>query len=232
MYTALNKGYRNWKRTNMTSRLSSALARQRSGRGAAVAAARSLNSAVRGMQLAQGEFKCVDIAQSLSSDTASAVQLLNGIARGDEINERAGREVVMRSIQVKGIAAVTVGTGIDQVCRVMIVYDRQTNAAALTAAMVLNAVDTYSPRNLENRRRFKIMYDRSFVLNASGEAGSHCMFNFYRKLNHPVTFNSGDAATVADITTGSMYLICIGNVAAGATDGTCTFSSRIRYQDK
>jgi len=206
-------------------------------RDAAVAAARAAdvvmggNTASRGLILARGEYKAVDVTATVDVDTDTTVALLNGIARGDDIHERNAREVVMKSIQFSYNAYGTATTGIDQHQRVMLVYDRQTNATELTAAQVLTAVDTLAPRNLENRKRFKILYDRCHSLNAVAEPGSHVTRRFYRRLRHPVTFNSGDAGSVADIVTGSLYLIVIGTVAPGATAGSVTFSSRIRYLD-
>jgi len=189
------------------------------------------NIAQRGLILNQGEFKAVDVTATVATDTASSVTLLDGIARGDEINERIGREVTLRSIQVTGTAYVAPAAGIDQNHRVLIVYDRQTNAAALTAAQVLAAVTCYAPRNLENRKRFKILFDRTWHLNATAEPNSQHIFKFYRRLAHPVTFNAGDAGTVADIVTGSLYMVTVGSVAAGATAGSVLVSSRIRYTD-
>lgn len=158
--------------------------------------------------------------------------MLNGIARGDEISERNGREVTMRSVELKVQSYVTAGTGIDQVQRHLLVYDRQTNGTALTIAQVLNSVSTVAMKSLENRRRFKIMMDRTVVLNASAEPGSMNYYKYYRKLCHPVTFNSGDAGTVADITTGSLYFITLGSSAPGATAGSTICQGRVRYQDK
>lgn len=202
-------------------------------RRAAIAA--GPNVAQRGLLLSTGEFKSSDVVNTIQCNILSAVQLLNGIARGDEINERTGRECVMKSIQINGHCYVT-GSGIDQVMRVLIVYDRQTNGTALTAAQVISAAgtanDVVTPRNLENRRRFKILYDRMFQLNASGEPGSSRVFKFYRRLNHPITFNSGDAGTVADITTGSLYAVVVGTAPAGVSAGTVLLYSRVRYQDK
>lgn len=181
-----------------------------------------------------GEFKSVDVSANLAADTTSAVQLLNGIARGDEINERTGREVMMRSIQLNVLFKSTIATGVDQQQRLLIVYDRQTNATACTMAQVVSAVSLLSPRNLENRRRFKILFDELVVISqtVAAEEGNQKIKRFYRRLRHPVTFNSGDAGTVADITTGSLYAIAYGSEAAGVTAGTITINSRIRYQDK
>lgn len=202
-------------------------------RDAAVAVARrgAMIAGSSGLALSTGEFKSVDTVVSQAIDQTGAVTLVNGIARGDEINERTGRELTMRSIQFNARAYATAGTGADQVGRVLIVYDRQTNAAALTGAQVLASFDTNSPRNLENRRRFKILKDWRFPINATGESGSHRVLQFYRRLRHPVTFNSGDAGTVADITTGSIYVLSVGTNAAGATAGSLVGTCRIRYQD-
>lgn len=208
----------------------------RKARSSAISAARlrpgAMNSAQRGLQLAPTEFKAVDVSSVLDVNTTGSLILLNGMRRGDDINERIGREVLLKSILFKGALYVVPGTGIDQICRVMLVYDRQTNASALTVAQVLSSVTYLAPKNLENRKRFSILYDRQFALNADGESGSIRSLKFYRRLNHPVEFNSVDGGTVADITTGSFYLVVVGSVAAGTTAAGLNFSSRIRYTDK
>ena len=178
------------------------------------------------------EFKAVDTSVNIACDTTGAVALLNGIARGDDINERVGRRVVLRSIEMRVQSVVTATTGVDQNHRVLIVYDRQTNATALTVADVLTAVDINSPRNLTNRSRFKIIYDSLHHLNASGESGAHKVLDWYKPLWLPVTFNSGDAGTVADIQTGSLYLVVVGNRSAGADAGAVGGRFRVRYTDE
>lgn len=206
-----------------------------SARRAAAVAQRRAPAVRTGAVYADGELKAITVHSSSVHDGTGAVVLLNGCARGDDISERVGRQITMKSIELKGVSYVTAGTGIDQSVRAMVVYDRQTNGSALTIAQVLDQTagnPSYQLRNLENRRRFTVLMDRRIDLNASGESGSTKQWQFYRRLNHPVTFNSGDAGTVADITTGSVYLITVGNVAAGATAGGCLVYSRIRYDDK
>jgi len=202
---------------------------------AAVNVPRGVNPAQRGLQLGQGEFKSVDTTYSMDLNTGTSVQLLNGIARGDEIFERNGREVIMKSIQINLQLFATVVTGVGQTARVVVVYDRQTNAAACTAVQVLQAATVIAPRNLENRRRFKILMDRTYLLPSritATVAGTEFVVDkFYRRLRHPITFNAGDAGTVADITTGSIYMIAIGDQNAGVSDGALNAVCRIRYQD-
>jgi len=177
-----------------------------------------------------GEFKSVDTAAVVAMNTApGVVALLNGISRGDDIGQRNGREVTMKSIQFQ---AQTSGGAADSFCRFLLVYDRQSNGTPLTAAQVLNVVDIVSPRNLENRKRFKILHDVSYPIETTANALSLKVHKFYRRLAHPITFNTGNAGTVADIATGSLYLIALGSNAAGGNAAQFTYSCRIRYLDK
>ena len=194
------------------------------------------NYRIGGLMRAKGEMKAVDVyTGSLVADTTGTLSLLNGIARGDDIDERDGREVIMKSIQINGLNAVTSGTGVDQTHRVILVYDKQANAAACTGAQVLDTTAaniTLAVRNLENRKRFVILMDKVFRLSASGESNSSVAWRYYKRFNLPVTFNTGTAGTIADIVTGSLYLFSFGNIAAGATAGTLVVNCRIRYSDK
>lgn len=202
-----------------------------SARASRVRAGRNINISRRGLQLSRGELKAVDTSATLAVDTASSVQLLNGIARGDDISERNGRQVVMKALEFKGVTYATTGTGVDQIHRILIVYDHQANAAAPTAANILASNAYLSPANLEYRQRFQILADKLVYINASAEAATGKLVNLNKRMNLPVTFNSGDAGTIADITTGSLYLLVLGSVAAGATAGSITFTARVRYQD-
>ena len=210
---------------------------QKIARDAAAAALRAApayvgpNAAMRGLVLTPGELKSVDSTVNISADTTGGVQLLNGIARGDEISERNGRQVTLKSIEMRLRSRTTAGTGVDQQHRVIVVYDRQTNAAAAGFADVLSSANVLYPRNLENRRRFRILFDRIIQLNATGEPNSEKIIKWYRRLNHPVTFNAGDAGTVADITTGSLYCMVLGTEAPGATAGTVSGRVRVRFED-
>lgn len=192
----------------------------------------SWNQARRGLTLARGELKAADTSANLACNSTGTLALLNGIARGDDISERTGRQVIMKSMQLKLQSSVTVTTGADQVHRYMVVLDTQTNAAALTLAQVLGGSSTVAFPLLENRMRFRILYDRFIPLNGSGEPGSQRTIFVSKTLNVPVTFNSGDAGTVADIVTNSLYLIVLGDQAAGVTAGAVTYACRIRYEDK
>lgn len=207
-----------------------AKARQSTARSAQQAS-RRLNTASRGLRLSRTELKSLDVSGSPVLDTTGEVVLLNGLAPGSGINQRIGRQVHLKSVELHCTAQATAGTGVDQAARIMVVYDSQTNATALTIAQVLETALHNQFYNLENRNRFQILMDRWFPLNATGESGSMRTLNLRRKLNHMVTFNAGIAGSVADIVTGSVYLITLGSVAPGVTAGSAPFRCRIRYDD-
>lgn len=129
------------------------------------------------------------------------------------------------------INKVTATTGVDQYQRVLIVYDKQTNGSAFGITDLLNSVGTYALQNLSYLHRFEILLDRRFYLNDYDEPGSAIVWGVDMPLRHPVQFNTGTDGTVADITTGSVYVVSIGSEAAGATAGQLTGSVRISFAD-
>lgn len=189
------------------------------------------NLAERGLQLQKGEFKSIDVTVTGAADTTGVVQLLNGCARGDDINERIGRQTTMKSIEIHLRNSCTDTTGVQQIHRVLIVYDSQTNATALTIPNVLTDATVWALKSLENRNRFQIILDKLINLAGNGVYPEQLAWKWYKKLQHQVTYNNGDAGTVADITTGSLYFIIIGSVSAGTLAGNVYGTCRIRYTD-
>jgi len=199
------------------------------------------NIATRGLQLARGELKAVDLwsgSAVVGDHTAPTVQLINGVARGDDINERIGRQITMRSVQVSAVLVpnVTQASQVPSCVRMMIVYDRQANAAAPTLASVLVMHNVTSAivgiRNLEFRERFQVIKDDIISLPGSSSTAYQDgprIWKVYLPVNLVTTFNSGDAGDIADIATGSLYLFMFSNVSAGQP--YCAWTSRVRYAD-
>lgn len=178
------------------------------------------------------EFKTKDTSISQVQDTTGALTLVNGVARGDDIGDRTGRKVIIKSIEAHFISGVTSATGVDQYQRLILFVDHQPNGAAPAATDLLVSNSYQSLKNLDNRARFTILYDRVYALNAAGESGSKIVLpTYYKRVNIPVIFNSGDAGTIADIQTNSIYLLSVGSEAAGNTAGSTVGRVRIRYTD-
>ena len=178
------------------------------------------------------ELKLVSYASSKPVDTASAVQLLNGCSPGTGINQRIGRQIRMVRLEGTVTMMVTPTTGVDQRQRLLIVLDRQANGVAPSAPDVLEATTVESPPNVSNQKRFTILYDRRFALNASAEPGSQAIVNMSLPLDgRIVQYGFGGTDTVADIVTNSLYMIVLGSEAAGTSAGTAIYNLRTRFVD-
>lgn len=178
------------------------------------------------------ELKADDTTVSANFNTTGEVTLINGIARGDALNERIDRKIFLKSVYIHGYVFPTDTTGVAQAVRYLIVYDKQTNAATPAVTDILTSATPYAHLNLSNALRFKVLADETIGLSdATGTSTDYKPIKCYRKINLPQHFNNGDAGTVADITTGALFLVCVGSEAAGVTDAEGAMGCRVRYID-
>lgn len=200
----------------------------------------------------RGETKAVDLDSILAAcDTTGTITLLNGIQEGAGFNNRIGRKVAMRSLHIRGTVTGTNVATTPGLARAIIVYDKQTNGAAPVWADVVTSVTqaagasstVFGHINLNNRDRFVVLMDWvqtmpgqtavSGVNNAAPfpNACEMTINRFIKLKNLETQFNAtANPATVAQITTGSLYLLTFGSEPA-ATGFTFEFGSRLRFQD-
>lgn len=208
-----------------------------------------------------GEKKTIDIPASgtgtgsltnLNFNSTGSVVLLNGVAQGTDYNARVGRKIVMKSLYVRGMiyieAAVSGGTLSAtipaQAARLILIADMQTNGAAPGLGDIIQTTGT-SPNieaqlNLNNRDRFKVLKDKVYTFGtmstddgggiSAGVGPAMHSVKIYKKLNMETIFGGTDA-TIGSITSGGLYLVAIGSVAAGPADVNCRLTSRIRFTD-
>jgi len=201
------------------------------------------------------EVKCVDAAGggspaisgvgSINFDyDTPVIQLLNGIAAGTDFYQRVGRKVRLRSLYIRGdIYAADNGTTGALAFRVALVYDEQTNGAAPAYSDIFQGVDAsgnvgsraYCGVNLNNRDRFKILYDHWVTMNANTYtagalvAGSPTIkhLKVYKKISSDIIF-SGTANTIGSIATGGLYLV---TVSAVNLVSNIAAETRVRFID-
>lgn len=183
------------------------------------------------------ELKVIDTAQAVyPCDTTGSVTLVNGIAIGDDFNNRDGRQITLKSVLIQGFVGPTdASTGVN-LARVMLVWDSQPNASLAAIADIFNAATATSPLNLTNRDRFRVVMDKWFAhgpfdttatMAVADRTVSLC--KKYKKLNNTVTFgNTG--ATIASIQTGALLLVTIGTNAVNA-GASLTCSVRVRFTE-
>lgn len=185
------------------------------------------------------EKKVIDTAAvNHNCDTTGLVSLINGVAQGSDFNNRIGRKVTIKSVQLRGHFTSQDGEVADCYCRLLIVYDRQPNGALPSVTDVLTASTSVSFMNLNNRERFVILAEHSIALadKSSLVAGDQwrgspttASVDIYRKVDLPVIFD-GTGATIGDIQTGSLFVLSIGDQVTNNAYN-CALTTRVRFVD-
>lgn len=183
------------------------------------------------------ELKVIDTSvASMAQDLTGSVLLLNGVATGTDFTDRIGRKICMKSILVRGVSTPQDGITTARMVRMMIVYDSQPNSAAPAVTDVLLTAAAWSPNNLNNRDRFRVLVDK-LQWHGGGDTTAGTSFsdhnssivNKYKKINLETVFD-GTGATISDIQSGSLYMITVGTTAAG-TGGVFNGRVRVRFTD-
>jgi len=192
------------------------------------------------------EKKYVDTPINVSglNSLTGALGLINGIAQGDGADQRDGRQVTIRSIQIRGYFATDLtnnaGKGAAGMVRMVVVLDKQSNSAAPTISDVFVGFDSSTLTNLNNRMRFKILADETMsmggfstyvvsgVTTYAGSGGFPTpVINFYKKCNITVQFN-GTTNAIGSIASNSIYVFfLVSNVDKVQFSG----NARVRFTD-
>ncbi len=194
--------------------------------------------AVRALRATDQERKFADVLFNIApiddASTTGSIFLLNGVGAGTANFQRLGKKLAMRSLYLqlaieKNPAA---ATNSDYV-RMMVVLDRQANEAAPIVSEILELttptnpfLDMWAPNNLANSKRFVTLYDHRMVFHRTFIEGR--IVKKYLTLNQTVNYdNSG--ASIADLTTNSLWLVLIGSIATGGAQPSVTGFSRLRF---
>jgi len=187
-----------------------------------------------------GEKKNIDIfnTNAIAAATATATPfLLNGCDDGTTSTTRIGRRIMMQSLNVRWVGSFAATTAGSSPLRCLIVYDKQSNAAAPLSSDILQVDDISGQMNLSNSRRFQILADET--IDEFGAAGPTSFQRvFFRdftakgtKPGLPVEFNGTSSSAITAITTGSVYALIYQNGNLITAAPAQAFYSRIRFID-
>lgn len=181
---------------------------------------------------------------ALEDGTADCI---SATAQGDGESNRDGRVYHIRSVHVKGYMAMSTAEGqaaptSDELARVALVWDTQTNGAQLTATDVMDggqSIDVLAFRNLQYSKRFRVLKDSGVkriqahplnegAINSFAAAPVYVPFKFNVKFKKPIKVRcSGTTAVVTSIADNSLHVIgCATN-----TNVTLVYQSRVRFCD-
>lgn len=209
------------------------------------------------LRLRAPEKKVVDAFTSLNFNTTGSFLLLNAPVAGANEYQRIGRKISMSSAQLRGYVrfAQAGTTPSNDFLRLILFYDRQPNGAAPAVADILLDVDNtggtntsaISSLNINNADRFKVLRDlywsipsASAATEQNGTTGGDkaldykpASFRDFISLKGMEThFNAGTAGTIADITSGSLYLLALGMRASADSQWQVAVNTRVRYLDQ
>lgn len=212
---------------------------------------KELNKKIKRIQSKQ-EVKHKDtlISTTLVSDPSTAhTILINGYQQGDGSSNRTADKVNFTSVQFRAEILMDTASVVSTFYRIIIFRDIQANGTAPTAAMLLdNSVASayvHSPYNTDNMQRFKVYYDKRGTLNplmaavtnpADGSVDSIIpisrKINFKWKLGFTTNMGLGNAGTIADISTNSLYILFLSNRSiASAIAPSILGCTRVYYKD-
>jgi len=176
------------------------------------------------------ELKWIDT--STTSYTSGLVSCINAVTLGDEAFSRDGRKITNKSILITGYGASADTKGAP---RILVVYDKQTNGTQPLITDILTENNWAAPMNLNNRDRFKILYDNVAGLGKGtnplqvvpANSGGIFYYHKYIKCDLPTVF--GEAASgVAMIKTGGLFIVYVGT---GLVSIVGEFRTRVRFTD-
>jgi len=185
------------------------------------------------------------------SNSTTPPVVLNACGTGNDINNRIGRMITMRSVLIEmdilpPTALATTTTAVTSTVtsingystvRLLLVLDRQPNALVASKHSILasignsgndgsTACSVSSAINLANRDRFLILCDKRYHLDTVNSKVQHV--RIFKKLNIKTTFNSVTPTTgsYAQISTNMLLLVPVSDCLANSTlTGSATYTS-------
>jgi len=173
------------------------------------------------------ELKKYDKAQQTNDmpTTAYFVDLIN-IQQGLDITERIGNKINIKYIHINGFIQHNNTATVGQVCKVMIVTNKQQVPDTTPTATQLFSDPTNSstsPINKLTAGQFRILYSKTIIVDPSNETK---ILKINKKCNLLQQYN-GVATT--DIQRNGLYLVMCSS--DNTNKPTLTFNSRVSYTD-
>lgn len=163
-------------------------------------------------------------------NTTGTFTLLNGLTLGTtQLSDRIGKDVFLKDLFIQGKMYTGTTTTTFQ-GRIIVFRDIMPNGSTPALTDVLVEASSSSAYNVTNLNRFMILYDQTASLTgALGTDNSQRAVAIHVPLNFVTYYNSGNAGTIADIEKNSLYMLLIGDIAAGTAAGTLGASLHLTY---
>lgn len=178
------------------------------------------------------EKKFFDSVTVTDATTTASVLSLNNMGAGDTALLRDGNKILCKSIQLRGSFSLE-AVSANAIVRYMIIHDKNANGTAPTAAQVFEGTPAVQGlKNIGNASRFVTLLDKTIVLNSTTTTATALQKEYiseYVKIPQNLQLAAYADGTAAVPTSGSLSLIIISDLAAGAADVDTFINTRLRF---
>lgn len=182
------------------------------------------------------ERKFVDLNDAVYElSTSGVTTLIPVIPQGAGESQRIGREVQLASVQIHGYCSAKTTT-VTSRGRIMLVWDKQPNAALAAVTDILTANSSQALLNDQNKKRFRVLLNEFFVFSGNITTPSTGMeiypFQRFVKLRkRMITYGTVGTGVIGDIKTGALLLLTTGDIATGTGSAQLQATFRVRFYD-
>lgn len=175
-------------------------------------------------------------AASYPLDTTGSVDLIAIVPVGPSTNERIGKRIMWKSLQVRG-QCVAGTAGVTARGCWLIVYDKRPTGIIPSVTDIVESTSADAFNNDDNSGRFRILRRNDVYVVGStttpvGVPDTGYAINDYIDLKgKPSTFKSAGTGGIGDIEEGALYLVTYGNNLAVGTPALLAVTFRTRYVD-
>lgn len=168
-------------------------------------------------------------------DTTGSISLLATIPQGPSQNQRIGKKIMLKSIQVRGNVS-AVSTTLATKGTWIIVYDKRPTGVLPGITDILNSISSNSLTNSTNSGRFTIIKRQDYSVvgnnNTAGQGTDKTYYSIEKFIKIPkrVVFKAAGTGAIGDIEQGALYFITVG-ANAGGNVAVATVTFRTRFYD-
>lgn len=170
----------------------------------------NLRKNVKECMLKLSELKHIDTNLAGAVAAAGGIQVLNDVSQGTSTTSRVGNQLYNVKLNIRG-HVVLAATQAGDLFRYIIFKDKQTDGSAPAVLDILETANVDANYNLDKvGSRFVILADRYVPIQqaAATVTTPYVPFALYKKLNF-VTYYTGNAGTVSDISTNGLFVLTI-----------------------
>jgi len=167
-------------------------------------------------------------------DTTGSITLIATVAQGASVSQRIGKKIRWESIQMRGQTSANSASTLSDGAAI-IVYDKRPTGALPAITDILVTANSNALNNDNNSGRFQILRRLNWLhlgnstTPSTGREGYDV--NEFVNVKRPCIFKSAATGAIGDIEEGALYLVTVGNQAAGTGACKVDLAFRVRYRD-